>query len=120
MIAIRTVALTGLLMVFPGKSGGQVVFRSGVDLTTLAVTLTDKKGNLLTDVGRDDFEVIEDGKRQTMDYFANGDGETAPAMHLGLMVDASGSMQADMKLAQSAAIEPRSTCRGPRSGGGAG
>src|SRR6185436_15078486 len=49
--------------------------------------------------------VIEDGKRQTLDYFANGDGDTAPPMHLGLMVDASGSMQDDMKLAQGAAIK---------------
>jgi Ca-activated chloride channel homolog len=105
MRAIPAVALAGLLMVFPCKSDAQVVFRSGVDLTTLAVTLTDKKGNLVTDLSKDDFEVIEDGKKQTVDYFANGDGETAPPMHLGLMVDASGSMQADMKLAQGAAIK---------------
>ena len=81
------------------------VFRSGVDLTSLAVTVTDKKGNIITDLTREDFEVLEDGKKQTLDYFANGDGDTAPPMHLGLMVDASGSMQADMKLAQGAAIK---------------
>ena len=81
------------------------MFRAGVDLTTFAVTVTDKKGNIVTDLTKDDFEVIEDGKTQTIDYFAQGDGETAPPMHLGLMVDASGSMQDDMKLAQSAAIK---------------
>jgi Ca-activated chloride channel homolog len=83
----------------------QPVFRAGVDLTTFAATITDRKGNIVTDLTRDDFEVIEDGKPQAIDYFAQGDGAASPEMHLGLMVDASGSMQADMKLAQGAAIK---------------
>lgn len=86
-------------------SHAQPVFRAGVDLATFAATITDRKGNIVTDLTKDEFEVIEDGKKQTIDYFANGDGEAAPPMHLGLMVDASGSMQADMKLAQSAAVK---------------
>lgn len=83
----------------------QQVFRSGVDLATFAATPTDKKGNLVTGLTKDDFEVFEDGKRQVVEYFAQGDGDSAPPMHLGLMVDASGSMQTDMKLAQGSAIK---------------
>ena len=83
----------------------QPVFRTGVDLTTFAATITDRKGNIVTDLTRADFEVIEDGKPQTIEYFALGDGEASPEMHVGLMVDASGSMQSDMKLAQGAAIK---------------
>jgi VWFA-related protein len=83
----------------------QQVFRSGVELTTFAVTATDKKGNIVTDLTRDDFEVLEDGKTQTAELFAQGDGDSAPPMHLGLMLDASSSMQNDMKLAQGAAIK---------------
>lgn len=83
----------------------QQVFRSGVDLTTFAVTVTDRKGNVVQDLSKDDFEVIEDGKTQAVGYFAQGEGDAAPPMHLGLMVDASGSMQNDMKLAQGAAIK---------------
>jgi Ca-activated chloride channel family protein len=83
----------------------QPVFRSGVDLTTFAATITDKKGNIVTDLTKDDFEVVEDGKRQAIEFFANGDGDWAPPMHVGLMVDASGSMQSDIKLAQGAAIK---------------
>src|SRR5688572_32908255 len=75
-------------------------FRTGVDLTTFAVTVTDRKGNIVTDLAKEDFEIVEDGKTQALQYFAHGAGETTPAMHLGLMMDASGSMQADMKLAQ--------------------
>jgi len=87
------------------RTSTQPVFRSGVDLANFAATVTDRKGNIVTDLTRDDFEVTEDGKKQAIEYFANGDGDTSPAMHLGLMVDASGSMQADMKLAQGAAIK---------------
>src|SRR5215207_2088137 len=83
----------------------QQVFRSGIDLTTLAITATDKKGNIVTDLTRDDFEVFEDGKKQTAQYFALGDGDAAPPMHLGLMIDASSSMQNELKLAQGAAIK---------------
>ena len=83
----------------------QQVFRSGVDLTTLSITVTDRKGAIVNDLTRDDFEVIEDGKTQTAAYFAHGDGDAAPPMHLGLMIDASGSMQNDLTLAQGAAIK---------------
>ena len=106
---MRLVLALLLGVIVPGTVEQQrvpgTVFRSGVDLTSFAVTLTDRKGNLITDLTRDDFEVLEDGKKQSLDYFANGDGDTAPPMHLGLMVDASGSMQADMKLAQGAAVK---------------
>jgi Ca-activated chloride channel family protein len=83
----------------------QIPFRSGVDLTSFAATVTDRKGNVVTDLTKDDFEILEDGKKQTLEYFAVGDGDAAPPMHLGLMLDASGSMQTDMKLAQGAAIK---------------
>ena len=83
----------------------QQVFRAGVDLTTFGVTVTDRRGNLVTDLGKEDFEIFEDGKPQTIQQFARGEGDTSPEMHLGLMLDASGSMQNDMKLARSAAIK---------------
>src|SRR5688572_14838352 len=86
-------------------AGIQPTFRVGVDVTTFGVTVTDRKGNIVTDLAKDDFQILEDGKPQATQYFARGAGETAPAMHLGLMMDASGSMQADMKLAQSASIK---------------
>lgn len=83
----------------------QVTFRSAVELTTFAATVTDKKGNIVSGLTRDEFEVTEDGTRQAVDYLIQGDGDAAPPMHLGLMIDASGSMQSDIKLAQSAAIK---------------
>ena len=90
---------------FLAQGHAQQVFRAGVDLTTFGVTVTDRKGNIVTDLTKDDFEIVEDGKPQAIRYFARGEGEASPEMHLGLMLDASGSMQNDMKLAQSAAIK---------------
>ena len=83
----------------------QRVFRTGVDLATFGVTIADKRGQLIGDLTKEDFEIFEDGKKQSIEFFAQGDGDTALPMHLGLMIDASGSMQNEMKLAQSAAIK---------------
>lgn len=102
---IRAVLTLVFVWLSVAASSAQVTFRSGVDLTTVAVTVTDRKGNLVTGLTRDDFEIVEDGTPQTATFFAHGDGDAAPAMHLGLMVDASASMQNDMKLAQGAAIK---------------
>ena len=84
--------------------GQQAVFRTGVDLTTFGVSITDKKGALVTDLSKDDFAVIEDGKPQTIQFFARGDADVAPELHLGLLLDTSGSMAEDLKLARSAAV----------------
>ena len=90
---------------FLAAPAAQQVFRGGVDLTTFGVTVTDRKGAIVTGLAAEDFQIVEDGTAQTLQYFAHGDGENSPAMHLGLMLDASGSMQNDMKLAQGAAVK---------------
>ena len=93
------------LAAFATVAGGQQAFRSGVDLVTLGVTVVDRKGELIGELTRGDFEVLEDGKPQELRFFAEGDGEAAPPLHLGLLLDASGSMQSDLRLAQGAAIK---------------
>lgn len=93
------------LAAFTDLAGEQQTFRAGVDLTTFGVTVVDRKGELVTGLTVDDFEVIEDGQPQDVRFFAVGDGATAPPLHLGLLLDASGSMVSDMRLAQGAAIK---------------
>lgn len=93
---------------------GQKTFRTGVDIVGVSATVVDKKGNLLTDLAEGDFEVYEDGQRQELKYFVACDaqaGRGASAtplppteLHLGALFDISGSMEADMQLARSAAI----------------
>ena len=79
-------------------------FRTGVDLVNLGVTVTDKKGTLVADLTAEDFEITEDGKRQTLRYFAPGD-RMGPELHLGLLLDVSESMGEDIGFTRTAAIK---------------
>src|SRR5712691_7347196 len=81
-------------------------FRTGIDLATFGVTVVDRKGEYLSDLNAEDFEIIEDGQKQTLKYFARGaDIENGPEMHVGLLFDTSASMTDDIKLSRSAAVK---------------
>jgi Ca-activated chloride channel homolog len=81
-------------------------FRAEIDLVNFGVTVTDRRGNYIADLTADDFEVIEDGQRQKVTFFARGDQqESSPEMHIGLLFDTSGSMGQDIQLARSAAVK---------------
>ena len=95
-----------VVTVAAARFDGQQVFRSDVELVTFGVTVVDRKGQLVTDLTQGDFELFEDGRLQTLQHFARGDGEgVAAATHVGLMLDTSGSMEMDLKMARSAAIK---------------
>src|SRR5262245_10348312 len=63
-------------------------FQSGIDVISITATVTDKDGRLITDLGREAFEVYEDGIRQTITQFTN---ERVP-VGLGVLLDVSDSM----------------------------
>src|SRR5512139_1666898 len=56
------------------------VFRAGVNAVRVDVIVTDRDGNPVSDLTAADFEVLEDGKPQTVDLFKliNSDGNPAP------------------------------------------
>jgi Ca-activated chloride channel family protein len=82
------------------------VFRTGVDLVNLAVTVTDRRGNLVGHLKESDFDVYEDGKKQTLSYFAVGEVVgAAPELHVGVVMDISSSMGQFMAFTKSAAIK---------------
>src|SRR5438270_5818299 len=96
------------------RSAQQVpVFRGGIDLVNVGVTVTDKKGSLVTDLTPDDFEIYEDGHKQTIRYFSAGlvSGPGDPAMHLGLLLDVSESKDDDIAFKKTAAIKFLNTLR---------
>jgi len=102
----RVLVGVSLVAATVGLAAEQVVFRAGIDLVTFGVTVTDRQGNLVTDLTQDDFEIIEDGRRQTLRYFSPGGGEEALGrLHPGLMLDTSASMERDLNMARSAAIK---------------
>lgn len=85
-------------------AAGQQPFRAGVDLVHFGVVVTDRNGAPITGLTADDFEIKERGTAQTIKFFAAGDPAAAPPLHLGFLLDMSGSMEADLKDVRTAAI----------------
>jgi VWFA-related protein len=86
-------------------AAAQQTFRSEVDLIHFSVVVTDKQGVPIDGLTADDFEVKESGKAQTIKFFAAGDPGTAPPLHIGFLLDTSGSMEEDIKDVRTAAIK---------------
>jgi Ca-activated chloride channel family protein len=81
-------------------AGLQQTFRGGVDVVSLAVTVTDKDARYVSGLDRADFQVFEDGVLQDITYFSRQHQPIA----LTLLIDTSTSMEAKMRIAQEAAI----------------
>jgi VWFA-related protein len=99
------VSLAVGVLVPPAAAFAQSVFRSGVDLVRFNIAVFDSKGKLIRDLTPDDFEVIEDGTRQTITFFAAGQGPAKPPLHLGLLFDTSESMTDDLRFSKTAAVK---------------
>jgi Ca-activated chloride channel homolog len=99
--------MTGIVLAsMAGGQAQQPVFRVETELVSFGVTVTDKRGSFQTDLTAEDFEIIEDGKPQTLKYFVRGDqADVAPELHVGLLFDTSGSMSADIATARTAAVK---------------
>jgi VWFA-related protein len=61
-----------------------------VEVVTLPVTVRDKKGQIVTNLTKDDFTLLEDNRPQTIKYF---NLDTNLPLTLGLLVDTSMSMR---------------------------
>lgn len=78
------------------------VIRIDVARVPLLFTVTDRKNRFVTDLGRDDFEVYDDGFRQEIREF---DRESDLPLRIGVILDTSNSIRARFKFEQEAAIE---------------
>src|SRR5215467_13217677 len=78
--------------------------RIQVDVTrvNMLFTVTDKKGRFVTNLAKDDFEVIEGKKPQVIREFA---AESDLPLRLGILIDTSNSIRGRFKFEQEAAIE---------------
>jgi Ca-activated chloride channel family protein len=111
-LAITAAVAGSLAEARSAKAGQQPVFRAETDLVTVGVTVRDRSGTPITDLSHTDFTVTEDGRAQTVTYFARGDQENgAVETHVGLLLDTSGSMGADIELARKAAVRFLNTIR---------
>jgi Ca-activated chloride channel family protein len=76
------------------------IFRAGVELVSLNVTVTDNTGRFITDLNQEDFQVFEDGAKQDVTFFTRSQLPIA----LALLLDTSASMDTKLSTAQEAAI----------------
>jgi VWFA-related protein len=78
--------------------------RISVDVTrvNMLFTVTDKKGRFVTDLARDDFEVVEGKKPQTIAEFT---AESDLPLRLGILIDTSNSVRDRFRFEQDAAAE---------------
>jgi VWFA-related protein len=70
------------------ESAPQVTFRSGVEVVTISATVRDRRGRVVKDLTKEDFEVRDTGASRTIRDFQAGEA----AVSLGLLLDISGSM----------------------------
>jgi Ca-activated chloride channel family protein len=77
----------------------QPTFRSGSRTVAVYVTVTDPQGRLVTNLTQDDFDIYDNGKKQTITLFESG----VQPITLVMMLDRSGSMAGNFRLVRSAA-----------------
>ncbi len=97
MHSLRIATLVGVLLA--GTATAQTVgnaetsprptFRAGVDLVSVAAVVRDKRGQVVRNLSREDFEVFDNGVRRPIIQFSSG--ENGP-ISLAVLVDVSGSM----------------------------
>ncbi len=65
-------------------------FKVDVNVVNLFFNVKDKRGALITDLGKDQFDIYEDGKPQTIKYFS---AEADQPLTLGILIDSSVSQE---------------------------
>ena len=71
-----------------------------VNVVNVLCTVSDKRGALITSLKKDDFEVLENGRRQEIRYFAR---DTDLPLTVAMLVDVSGSVRAIIEKEKEAA-----------------
>jgi VWFA-related protein len=120
---MRALSLVGLLLFSSVLALAQEehqripVFTTDVEMVSVAIAVHDRDGNFVRGLTADQFKVYEDGVEQRIELFAAGldeswvdlppeiKDELSGRQVIGLIMDASGSMEDDMPLLRTAAIK---------------
>ena len=79
------------------------IIRARVDVVNVFSSVQDRRGNYIRDLERQDFEVLEDGVKQTVEFFSNDTGDDAQPLTIALLIDTSGSVKDKLEFEQRAA-----------------
>jgi Ca-activated chloride channel homolog len=85
-----------MLPAIPGK-----IFQAAVDLVLVPVTVTDSMDRLVTGLAKDNFNIFQDKKKQSIQNLSNDD---AP-ISAGIILDVSGSMKNKIENSRAALME---------------
>lgn len=88
MILIALSGVSGSRQPPPLRQGNQYTINVDVDTVVLHPTVENRKGEIVSGLGKDDFQVYEDGVRQQIGWFSHEDIPVTA----GLVIDNSGSM----------------------------
>jgi Ca-activated chloride channel homolog len=101
LVAFMSVAVTAVAVPLSTPSGsfrkgwqereqrrGGPAIRLGTQLVSLRVTVTDRKGNLIDELSKEDFKIYDDKIEQPISFFSNED----TPISVGIIFDTSGSM----------------------------
>ncbi|HWP84560.1 MAG TPA: VWA domain-containing protein [Terriglobia bacterium] len=86
----------------PPDQGQEPVYGVVVEEVRVPFIVTDNRNRLITNLTREDFEVLEDGQKQVINNFSR---ETDVPLRIGLLVDTSNSIRDRLDFEQRAAAE---------------
>jgi VWFA-related protein len=69
-----------------GAQDAEPIFKSDVKVVSVLANVMDKQGQIMRDLGKEDFQIAENGRPQTIRYFSR---QSDLPLTLGLMVDTS-------------------------------
>lgn len=92
-LALVAVLATAITLTAQSQDGFR--FKSGVELVNVTASVTDRDGRFVSGLGKDDFNLFDNGERQEITQFSN---ERVP-VSLGILLDSSGSMASSDKMA---------------------
>ncbi len=81
---------------------GESLIRVDVSRVPLLFTVTDKKNRFITDLEKEDFEVRDNGEKQTIREFVR---ESDLPLRIGILMDTSNSIRGRFRFEQESAIE---------------
>jgi Ca-activated chloride channel family protein len=105
--SLAAIVISALAVAVPGSAQQAPVFASETDVVKVTVTVFDAERELVTDLSREEFEILEDGVPQELLLFAQsydpGQDDTL-ALDLGMLMDTSESMLDELAFSQAAAV----------------
>jgi VWFA-related protein len=99
---LRPLAALLLLTAAAAQQDQPPAIKVEVDVVSVLCTVRDKRGALIANLTKDDFDIFEDGKKQEIRYFAR---ETDLPLTLGLLVDVSVSQEGLIEAERRAAAQ---------------